>query len=55
MVGAPCLVASFMGVMTGTIGGIFRDVLSNETRVVFRSPLYATASWIGSFMFIGLI
>lgn len=26
MVGAPWLVASFMGVMTGTMGGIFRDV-----------------------------
>jgi uncharacterized membrane protein YeiH len=27
MVGAPPLIASFMGVMTGTMGGIFRDVL----------------------------
>jgi len=55
MVGAPWLVASFMGVMTGTMGGIFRDVLSNETPVVFHSPLYATVSWLGSLMFIGLI
>jgi uncharacterized membrane protein YeiH len=30
MAGAPALVASFMGVMTGTMGGIFRDVLCNE-------------------------
>jgi len=55
MVGAPWLVASFMGVMTGTMGGIFRDVLSNETPVVFHSPLYATVCWLGSLMFIGLI
>jgi len=55
MVGAPWLVASFMGVMTGTMGGIFRDVLSNEPPVVFQSPLYATVSWGGSLMFIGLI
>lgn len=55
MVGAPWLVASFMGVMTGTMGGIFRDVLSNEPPVVFQSPLYATVSWGGSLMFIGFL
>ena len=55
MFGAPWLIASFMGVMTGTMGGIFRDVLSNEQPVVFQSPLYATVSWAGSILFIGLI
>ena len=55
MVGAPWLVASFMGVMTGTMGGIFRDVLSSEPPVVFQSPLYATVSWGGSLLFIGLV
>jgi uncharacterized membrane protein YeiH len=55
MVGAPWLIASFMGVMTGTMGGIFRDVLSNEPPVVFQSPLYATVSWCGSLIFIGLL
>jgi len=55
MVGAPWLVASFMGVMTGTMGGIFRDVLCNEPPVVFQSPLYATVSWAGSLLFISLI
>ena len=55
MAGAPPLIASFMGVMTGTMGGIFRDILCNETPVVFQSPLYATVSWIGSLLFIGLL
>jgi len=55
MGGAPPLVASFMGVMTGTMGGIFRDVLSGEPPVVFLSPLYATVSWGGSLFFIGLL
>ena len=55
MVGAPWLVASFMGVMTGTMGGIFRDVLCNEPPVVFQSPLYATVSWAGSLFFIILL
>ena len=55
MVGTPWLVASFMGVMTGTMGGIFRDILSNEPPVVFQSPLYATVSWGGSLAFIALL
>jgi len=55
MVGAPWLVASFMGVMTGTMGGVFRDVLSHEPPVVFQSPLYATVSWGGSLLFIVLL
>jgi len=55
MAGAPWLVASFMGVMTGTMGGIFRDVLSNEPPVVFQSQLYATVSWGGSLLFIALL
>lgn len=55
MVGAPPLLASFMGVMTGTMGGIFRDILCNEPPVVFHSPLYATVSWAGSLIFIALL
>ena len=55
MLDTPWLVASFMGVITGTMGGIFRDLLSNEPPVVFHSPLYATVSWAGSLLFIGLL
>lgn len=55
MTGTHWLVASFMGVMTGIMGGIFRDILSNEPPVVFHSPLYATVSWAGSLLFIGLL
>jgi uncharacterized membrane protein YeiH len=55
MAGAPPLVASFMGVMTGSMGGIFRDILCNEPPVVFQGPLYATLSWAGSLLFIGLL
>jgi len=49
------MVASFMGVMTGIMGGIFRDLLCSEPPVVFQSPLYATVSWAGSLIFIGLL
>lgn len=55
VVGVPPLIASFMGVMTGTMGGVIRDVLCNEPPVVFTSPLYATVSWIGSLLFIALL
>lgn len=55
MAGTPWLIASFMGVMTGIMGGIFRDVLCNEPPIVFHSPLYATVSWIGSLLFIALL
>lgn len=53
--GASWLVASFMGVITGVMGGIFRDVLCNEDPWVFRGPLFATASWLGSWLYIFLI
>jgi len=55
MADTPWLIASFMGVMTGIMGGIFRDLLCNETPIVFHSPLYATVSWAGSLLFIGLL
>ncbi|MDB3869585.1 trimeric intracellular cation channel family protein [Candidatus Thioglobus sp.] len=55
MADASWIIASFMGVITGAMGGIFRDLLSNETPIVFKSPLYATAAWIGSLGFIVLV
>lgn len=53
MAGALWLIASFVGVMTGIMGGIFRDLSCNEKPIVFQSPLYATVSWARSMMFIG--
>lgn len=51
--GAPWLVASFMGVITGVMGGVLRDVLCNEEPLVFQGTLYATAAWAGALVFIG--
>ena len=53
--GAPWLVASFMGVITGVMGGILRDVLCNEEPLVFQGTLYATAAWTGALVFLGLM
>ena len=53
--GAPWLAASLLGVITGVVGGVVRDVLCNEVPLIFvRGQLYATAAWIGSIALIGL-
>ncbi|MCB1908767.1 MAG: TRIC cation channel family protein [Rhodocyclaceae bacterium] len=52
--GTPWLVASVMGVVTGVVGGILRDVLCNEEPLIFSGPLYATPSWIGALLLVGL-
>lgn len=54
-VGAPWLVASLMGVITGVFGGILRDMLCNEVPLVFTGELYATASWAGALVLVALI
>ncbi|MDC9715301.1 MAG: trimeric intracellular cation channel family protein [Gammaproteobacteria bacterium] len=55
MMGIPPLLASFMGVLTGAMGGILRDVLCGESPTVFNSQLYATVLWLGSLLFIVLL
>ena len=52
---APWLVASLMGVITGVFGGIVRDVLCNEVPLVFNGEFYATASWLGALLLLGLM
>jgi len=39
--------AVLMGVMTGTAGGVLRDVLSNEVPLIMRREIYASACIIG--------
>lgn len=48
-------VAILLGVVTGIVGGIVRDVLTGEVPLVFRPEirLYATASLAGSAVFVG--
>ena len=52
--GAPWLVASLMGVITGVFGGILRDVLCNEAPLVFSGELYGSAAWLGALTLIAL-
>lgn len=52
---APWLVASLMGVTTGVVGGVLRDILCNDVPLVFlKGEWYATAAWLGALTLIGL-
>jgi uncharacterized membrane protein YeiH len=51
---APLFVAVLMGVVTGTTGGVLRDVAVNELPDLFRpGSLYASASFAGALLFVG--
>lgn len=52
---APWLAASLLGMTTGVVGGVLRDVLCNQVPLIFvRGELYASAAWIGALALIGL-
>ncbi|MCX8084293.1 MAG: trimeric intracellular cation channel family protein [Calditerrivibrio sp.] len=42
----------FMGVMTGTFGGMIRDVLQGEVPLVLKREVYASASLLGGIAFL---
>ena len=44
-------IAVVMGVMTGVVGGIIRDVLAAEVPLIFRKEIYASASLCGATFF----
>lgn len=49
-------IAALMGVITGTFGGVLRDVLCNKLPALFRqTPLYATCAFAGSYLYGGLL
>ncbi|MBP6637097.1 MAG: trimeric intracellular cation channel family protein [Sulfuritalea sp.] len=54
--GTSLFIAALMGVMTGTFGGVIRDVLCNELPSLFRqTPLYATCAFAGCYLYFGLL
>ena len=46
--GLPGAIAVVMGVMTGVVGGMIRDVLTGEIPLILRREIYATASLCGA-------
>ena len=53
--GVHSIIVIVAGMVTGTAGGILRDVLCNDIPLIFRGELYATVSMVtGTIYFLGL-
>ncbi len=49
--GHPFWVAIIMGCITGSAGGVIRDLLLNKTPVIFQKEIYAMASIVGGLLY----
>lgn len=47
-------IVAIMGMFTAIMGGVLRDVLTNETPVLFRKEIYATACLSGAVLYLVL-
>lgn len=52
--GAPAVVVVIMSAVTATVGGMVRDVLCDETPLILRKEIYATAALVGGVLYLGL-
>ncbi|MFZ4723867.1 MAG: trimeric intracellular cation channel family protein [Paludibacter sp.] len=48
----PFWVAILMGMITGSAGGIIRDILINEVPLIFRKDIYALACVVGGLVYL---
>jgi len=46
------LIAIMMGVVSAVFGGVIRDILSNQTPLIFRKEIYAFACLAGALVFL---
>ena len=53
--GHPFWVAIIMGCITGSAGGVIRDVLLNNVPVIFQKEIYAMASVVGGLAYWGFV
>ena len=53
-VGAPPVIVVLMSATTATVGGMVRDVLCDETPLILRKEIYATAALAGGALYLGL-
>ena len=47
--------AILMGVMTGTAGGVMRDILANQVPLILRREIYASACIVGGILLVILL
>lgn len=52
--GVPAIVAIAMGVVTGSLGGIIRDLVGHLPSIILRREIYVTASVLGACTFVAL-
>lgn len=52
--GTGALIAVVMGVMTGSVGGIIRDVIGGEPSIIMKREIYVTAAVAGGATYVGL-
>lgn len=52
--GVPPVPAALMGVVTGCVGGIIRDVLAQEPSILMRPELYVTAVALSAGLYVAL-
>lgn len=50
--GVPAVIVILMGILTGSAGGVIRDLLCGEIPSLLRREIYATASLLGGLVFI---
>ncbi len=53
--GAGVIVAVVLGVVTATFGGLMRDVVSQETPLILKQELYATAALCSAVIYLGVL
>ena len=46
------VIAAIMGMFSAVMGGVIRDTLTNDTPVIFRKEIYATACLTGAILFL---
>ena len=49
--GSP-VIAVVMGMLTGGLGGVFRDILANEPSVLMRNDIYVAAAMVGGVIYV---
>ena len=54
LLGVNPLIAAIMGMFSAIMGGVIRDVLTNETPVLFHKEIYATACLLGAALYLVL-
>jgi uncharacterized membrane protein YeiH len=48
------IIAAIMGMFSAVMGGVIRDVLTNEIPVIFKKEIYATACLFGAILYLCL-